>query len=225
MSIPNWKLHDVIEKAGAVVVMEEMCTGSRYYSKLVDESPDGSAGNDRRPHRQVPGHQLRLLHPQLRRRIDDVIRLAQEYKVDGIVQYNLQFCAPYQIEATSVERAAQGRRHSAPAHRHRLLHGRHGPALHPGGGLPGDDRRVLNVFLRQNIVGLLRHAAETLPALRRDALELAERLRHEQSAALLAAAALLFEEAAAAGGDAIFVTGSHWAAVALAEASSFPRER
>ena len=81
----------------------------------------------------------------------------------------------------------------------------------------------MSVFLRQNIVGLLRHAAETLPALRRDALKLAERLRHEQSAALLAAAALLFEEAAAAGGDAIFVTGSHWAAVALAEASSFPR--
>ena len=39
MAIPNWKMHDVIEKAGAVVVMEEMCTGSRYYSKLVDETP------------------------------------------------------------------------------------------------------------------------------------------------------------------------------------------
>jgi benzoyl-CoA reductase/2-hydroxyglutaryl-CoA dehydratase subunit BcrC/BadD/HgdB len=30
MSIPNWKVHDVIEKAGAVVVAEELCTGSRY---------------------------------------------------------------------------------------------------------------------------------------------------------------------------------------------------
>jgi benzoyl-CoA reductase/2-hydroxyglutaryl-CoA dehydratase subunit BcrC/BadD/HgdB len=39
-------------------------------------------------------------------RIDDVIRLAQEYKADGIVHYALQFCGPYTIEATSVERAA-----------------------------------------------------------------------------------------------------------------------
>ena len=65
MAIPNWKLHDVIEKAGARGGHEEMCTGSRYYSKLVDETPTDLAGHDRRPRRQVPGHQLRLLHPQL----------------------------------------------------------------------------------------------------------------------------------------------------------------
>ena len=40
-------------------------------------------------------------------RIDDVVRLAQEYEADGIVQYDLQFCGPYQIEATLVERAAK----------------------------------------------------------------------------------------------------------------------
>ncbi len=77
MAIPNWKLHDLIEKAGAVVVMEEMCTGSRYYSKLADESPDDLSG------------------------------MIREYKVDGIIQYDLQFCAPYQIEATSIDRAAK----------------------------------------------------------------------------------------------------------------------
>jgi benzoyl-CoA reductase/2-hydroxyglutaryl-CoA dehydratase subunit BcrC/BadD/HgdB len=38
-------------------------------------------------------------------RIDDVLRLASEYAADGIINYSLQFCAPYQIEATSVERA------------------------------------------------------------------------------------------------------------------------
>jgi benzoyl-CoA reductase/2-hydroxyglutaryl-CoA dehydratase subunit BcrC/BadD/HgdB len=40
-------------------------------------------------------------------RMEDVVRLAQEYKAKGIVHYALQFCAPYQIEATSVERAAE----------------------------------------------------------------------------------------------------------------------
>jgi benzoyl-CoA reductase/2-hydroxyglutaryl-CoA dehydratase subunit BcrC/BadD/HgdB len=106
MSIPNWKLHDVIEKAGAVVVMEEMCTGSRYYSKLVGESS-----------RDLPGMIDAITDKYLdincacftpnSGRIDDVIRLAHEYKADGIVQCDLQFCGPYQIEATLVERAAK----------------------------------------------------------------------------------------------------------------------
>ncbi len=37
MALPDWKIHDIIEKAGAVVVGEEMCTGSRYYQDLVSE--------------------------------------------------------------------------------------------------------------------------------------------------------------------------------------------
>jgi benzoyl-CoA reductase/2-hydroxyglutaryl-CoA dehydratase subunit BcrC/BadD/HgdB len=40
-------------------------------------------------------------------RIDDVLRLADEYKADGILHYALQFCGPYQIEATTIERAAR----------------------------------------------------------------------------------------------------------------------
>ncbi len=38
MTLPNWKLHDIIEKSGAVVVTEESCTGTRYFSDLVEEN-------------------------------------------------------------------------------------------------------------------------------------------------------------------------------------------
>ena len=38
MAIPNWKLHHIIETAGAAVVVEESCTGTRYFENLVDES-------------------------------------------------------------------------------------------------------------------------------------------------------------------------------------------
>lgn len=106
MSIPNWKLHDVIEKAGAVVVAEELCTGSRYYEKLV---PEGGATVDAMLD-DIAGKYLDIncacFTPNTGR-IDDVLRLAEEYKVDGILHYALQFCAPYTIEATSVERAAR----------------------------------------------------------------------------------------------------------------------
>jgi benzoyl-CoA reductase/2-hydroxyglutaryl-CoA dehydratase subunit BcrC/BadD/HgdB len=106
MSIPNWKLPDIIEKAGGVVVAEELCTGSRYYEKLVAEdasSMDAMLDDIAEKYLDIncacftpnPG------------RIDDVIRLAKEFNADGILHYALQFCGPYTIEAYSVEKAAQ----------------------------------------------------------------------------------------------------------------------
>ena len=38
MAVPNWKLHNIIETSGAAVVCEEMCTGTRYFENLVDET-------------------------------------------------------------------------------------------------------------------------------------------------------------------------------------------
>jgi len=37
MALPNWKLHNIIETSGAVVVNEESCIGTRYYKDLIDE--------------------------------------------------------------------------------------------------------------------------------------------------------------------------------------------
>jgi len=106
MSIPNWKLHDVIEKAGGVVVAEELCTGSRYYEKLVPETGrtvDAMLDD-------IAGKYLDIncacFTPNLGR-TEDVLRLAKEYQVDGIVNYALRFCTPYGIEATSLERAVR----------------------------------------------------------------------------------------------------------------------
>jgi benzoyl-CoA reductase/2-hydroxyglutaryl-CoA dehydratase subunit BcrC/BadD/HgdB len=105
MSIPNWKVHDVIEKAGAVVVAEELCTGSRYYEKLVPEGIETVDGMLDAIAAKYLDINCACFTPNPGR-IDDVLRLAKEYRADGIVHYALQFCAPYTIEATNVERAA-----------------------------------------------------------------------------------------------------------------------
>jgi benzoyl-CoA reductase/2-hydroxyglutaryl-CoA dehydratase subunit BcrC/BadD/HgdB len=107
MAIPNWKVHDVIEKAGAVVVAEEMCTGSRYYDKLVVEDPGASVGTqlDYIAEKYLDINCACFTPNQ--GRMDDVVRMAQRYGADGIVHYALQFCAPYQIEAHNVERSAE----------------------------------------------------------------------------------------------------------------------
>jgi benzoyl-CoA reductase/2-hydroxyglutaryl-CoA dehydratase subunit BcrC/BadD/HgdB len=106
MAIPSWKMHDVIERLGAVVVMEELCTGSRYYSRLVDETTTDMPGMIDAITDRYLDINCACFTPN-QGRIDDVIRLAKEYEVDGIIQYNLQFCTPYQIEATAVDRAAK----------------------------------------------------------------------------------------------------------------------
>jgi benzoyl-CoA reductase/2-hydroxyglutaryl-CoA dehydratase subunit BcrC/BadD/HgdB len=106
MSVPNWKLHDIIEKAGGVVVAEELCTGSRYYEELVPEggATVGAMLDD------IAGKYLDIncaCFTPNSGRVDDVLRLAEEYKADGIINYSLRFCAPYTIEATGLDRAAR----------------------------------------------------------------------------------------------------------------------
>lgn len=107
MAIPNWKVHDVLEKAGGVVVGEELCTGSRYYDTLVPELEGASLDEmiDAVADKYLDIN-CACFTPN-EGRIEDVIRMAKEYKADGILHYSLQFCGPYQIEATNIEKAAK----------------------------------------------------------------------------------------------------------------------
>jgi benzoyl-CoA reductase/2-hydroxyglutaryl-CoA dehydratase subunit BcrC/BadD/HgdB len=106
MALPNWKLHDIVEKAGGVVVGEEMCTGSRYYESLVKE--DGSdldAMIDDIAEKYLDINCACFTPNQ--GRLDDVVRMAKDLKADGVIDYSLQYCNAYQIESEHVERACR----------------------------------------------------------------------------------------------------------------------
>jgi benzoyl-CoA reductase/2-hydroxyglutaryl-CoA dehydratase subunit BcrC/BadD/HgdB len=101
MAIPNWKLHHLVESSGAVVVCEESCTGTRFFSELVETG-----------HKTLDD-QLKALADRYMKihcacftpneeRLDDVVRLAKEYRADGVIHYNLQFCHTYANEAVNV---------------------------------------------------------------------------------------------------------------------------
>jgi benzoyl-CoA reductase/2-hydroxyglutaryl-CoA dehydratase subunit BcrC/BadD/HgdB len=100
----NWKLHHLIESAGAVVVCDETCTGTRYYAALVDEG-DGDL------EAQMAAVAARYLTIDCScfspndERIESVGRLARDYRVDGVVQYVLQYCHTYNVEAARVAAA------------------------------------------------------------------------------------------------------------------------
>ena len=138
MALPNWKLHDIIEKSGAVVVGEEMCTGSRYYQDLVSEdsatldemiddiadkyldincacfTPNDGPHRRRHPDGQGPRRRRRhRLHAQLLRHLPDRGSRGGEGGPGGGLP--------------------------RPAHRDGLLDGGRRPAADPRRGVPGDD--------------------------------------------------------------------------------------
>lgn len=104
LAVPNWKLHNIIETSGAVVVCEEICTGTRYFENLVDETKTTIDEQIDALANRYMGINCACFTPNTGR-IDDIIRLAKEYKVDGVIDVNLKFCSLYDVEGYTVERA------------------------------------------------------------------------------------------------------------------------
>ena len=104
MALPNWKIHHLVETAGAVVVGEESCTGSRYYEHLVDEEATGLED-------QIMALAQRYMKTNCacffdnQGRIEDIIRMVDKYQVDAVIDYSLQFCGLYSTESYLVKQA------------------------------------------------------------------------------------------------------------------------
>lgn len=103
-AIPNWKLHHLVESAGGAIVCEETCTGTRYFANLVNEEASGFDGQLQALADRYMGVNCACFTPN-DGRVEDVLRLAKEYRVDGVIYYNLQFCHSYGVEYRKVERA------------------------------------------------------------------------------------------------------------------------
>ena len=104
MAIPNWKLHHLLETAGAAVVCEESCIGTRAFSDLVLEN----MGTVEEQIRAIADRYMQIhcaCFTPNDERLEDIVRLTREYQVDGVVHYNLQFCHTYANEAVKVEKA------------------------------------------------------------------------------------------------------------------------
>lgn len=104
LAIPNWKLHHIIETSGAAVVCEEMCTGTRYFENLVDETQTTLEGQFMALAQRYMKTNCACFTPNVGR-IDDILRMAKEYDVDGVIDVNLKFCCLYDTEGYNVEKA------------------------------------------------------------------------------------------------------------------------
>ncbi len=97
----NWKLHALIEQAGAAIVVDESCTGLRYFRDLVDESASGlSAQLDAIADRYMK-IDCACFSPN-NERMEALPVIAEDYQIDGVIQYILQYCHGYNVEAIRV---------------------------------------------------------------------------------------------------------------------------
>ncbi|TGC09868.1 2-hydroxyacyl-CoA dehydratase [Methanolobus halotolerans] len=96
----NTKVPEIIEDKGGVIVVEESCTGTRSFWDMVDEDKEPMLALAER-YIEIP---CSCMSPN-DRRIDNILELARDFKVDGVVYYTLQFCHGYNIEKYKVQQA------------------------------------------------------------------------------------------------------------------------
>jgi len=102
MAVPNWKIPYVIEGSGAVVVGEESCIGTRNTRDLVDES--GKTIEEMID--ALCDRYLKIdcacFTPNTER-TENILSMARNLDVDGVIHYALMFCQPYATEAIKIE--------------------------------------------------------------------------------------------------------------------------
>lgn len=97
MAIPNWKLHHIIETSGAVVVGEESCVGARNYRALTDESAASLDDAVEKIASRYLTIDCACFTPN-NERMENIEKMKDALKADGIVHYSLQFCTLYMTE-------------------------------------------------------------------------------------------------------------------------------
>ncbi|EJP6473653.1 2-hydroxyacyl-CoA dehydratase [Clostridium sporogenes] len=102
MALPNWKLHSIIESLDAEVVVEETCTGTRYFEREVSEEGETLEELIKNLSDRYLNINCACFTPNTGR-IDDIIKYTKEYEADGVIDINLSFCHTYAVEHRDVE--------------------------------------------------------------------------------------------------------------------------
>jgi len=101
LAMGDYKVLEIAEEAGASIVIEEFAEGMRHYGENVHLNGDLMAAlADRYFRRRVPPAWFR----PAKERLDYLIKLARDFKVDGIIWYQLMYRSSYDIQAFYFEK-------------------------------------------------------------------------------------------------------------------------
>ena len=106
MAVPNWKIPQIVESLGGIIVGEESCIGMRNIRNEVSTS--GETVNELI--KNIAERYFKIdcaCFTPNNERLDNIKELAKELNVDGVIHYSLQFCTPYIMEAYKVEQTLE----------------------------------------------------------------------------------------------------------------------
>ena len=95
----------LIESCGATIVIEEQCTGSRYFwNQVIPEGDRISAIAQR----YISRPRCPLKDINERQRLDHVMDLAREFNVQGALLVHQKFCAPHEFDLPHIDELLKG---------------------------------------------------------------------------------------------------------------------
>ncbi|MCX8031452.1 MAG: double-cubane-cluster-containing anaerobic reductase [Thermodesulfovibrionales bacterium] len=104
MAMPNWKIHNIIESSGAIVVNEESCVGTRYFKDIVDDNSKTIDEILQKLTERYMKIDCSCFTPN-DERVSQVLKEFKDSQAQGILHYSLQFCHTYNIEAVKIKEA------------------------------------------------------------------------------------------------------------------------
>jgi benzoyl-CoA reductase/2-hydroxyglutaryl-CoA dehydratase subunit BcrC/BadD/HgdB len=104
--LPDWKIHTIVEQAGGVIVGEESCVGSRYYTTVTPANDGTVEGMTKAISNRLMETHCACFTPN-DERVTDISEMAQKLGADGVMHYSLAFCQPYAFEAMKIEKYLQ----------------------------------------------------------------------------------------------------------------------
>ena len=94
----------MVEDLGARIVIDEHCTGTRYFNEEVNTNGNPLASIAERYVKRVPCPSKDW--PE-RTRIDHIVKLAKEYDVQGAIVMQMKFCDPHELDTPAIKEALE----------------------------------------------------------------------------------------------------------------------
>jgi benzoyl-CoA reductase/2-hydroxyglutaryl-CoA dehydratase subunit BcrC/BadD/HgdB len=105
IALGDSKIFRIVEEAGASVVVENVCEGVRNYWTDIDTDGDLLAALAQRNIVKRPA--CAFMRDSHRPSLDFILKLAKDFKVDGVVYYWMKYCETYEIESLYVSKKLQ----------------------------------------------------------------------------------------------------------------------
>jgi len=94
----------MVEDLGARIVIDEHCTGTRYFTEEVNTNGNLLASIAERYVKRVPCPSKDW--PE-RTRLDHIVKLAKEYDVQGAIVMQMKFCDPHELDTPAIKEALE----------------------------------------------------------------------------------------------------------------------